>query len=796
MPRLALYLLGPPRIERDGTPVQMRRRKAVALLTYLVRTGSTHSREKLATLLWPESDQSRALANLRVALVALNDALGEGWLVIDRENVRLSPDPSTDLGQELWLDVHQFRDRLAACRTHDHPPERVCPECLSALAEAVDLYRDDFLAGFTIPDSPAFDEWQFFQTESLRGELAGALERLVHGHGTRGEYGAALPYARRWVALDSLHEPAHRLLMQLYAWSGQRAAALRQYTECERILREELDAPPEEETTQLYQTIQAHRELPPPVDAPAEAPASPVAGSAWSPEATRHNLPASPTPFIGREAQLAEVREMLTRPEVRLLTLVGAGGMGKTRLAIEIAAGLLDAFPDGVFFVPLAPVDDPALVVPAVATTLGVRESAGNPLLESLQYSLRDRQLLLVVDNFEHLLPAARALNELLSAAPRLKVLVTSRASLHVYGEHEYPVPPMIIPDPETLALSRIEGSFLDRLAQVEAVQLFAQRARAVRADFALSEENAPAVAEVCTRLDGLPLAIELAAAWGKMLTPAEIAGEIERGLDFLEAEWRDVPARQRSMRAVFDHSWRLLTPREQDVLQVLSVFRGGFTRRAAGRVAGASLRELMSLLNKSLLQRTAAPSDALRQAQDRPLRQAQDRPLRQDFGELSRAAQGTAGRYRLRTAALFGLAALTRPEGYLLFALSLVDYVWGSRRRSGRQPHRPERAGAGLDNRDHATRNTQHATRFTFHVSRFTHHVSRLPPMADVVKYTFVRSFHSSYRSNREKGSGTEEARIHRGRYPGPGISGEHPAPAGDVRRRTRGVGAAPPGD
>ncbi|UCC62334.1 MAG: hypothetical protein JSV36_16385, partial [Anaerolineae bacterium] len=402
---LSLYLLGPPRIERDGTPVQIRRRKAVALLAYLAVTGSSHSREKLATLLWPKSDQSRALANLRVALVVLKDALGEDWLDIEREIVGLNPDvgpsaalragPSTGAlagsartsGQVIWLDVAEFRGRLAACRTHDHPPDEACPACLSSLAEAVALYGDDFLAGFTLPDSPAFDEWQFFQTESLRGELAGALERLVHGHSRRGEYGPAVPYARRRVALDPLHEPAHRLLMRLYAWSGQRVAALRQYAECERILREELDAPPEEETSQLYRTIRAHRELPPPVAAPVAPPVSP-------PEATRHNLPASATPFIGREAQLAGVREMLARPEVRLLTLTGAGGSGKTRLALEVAAEVLDAFPDGVFFVPLAPVGDPALVMPTAATTLGVRQSAGRSLLESLQYSLRDRHLL------------------------------------------------------------------------------------------------------------------------------------------------------------------------------------------------------------------------------------------------------------------------------------------------------------------------------------------------------------------------------------------------------------------
>jgi DNA-binding SARP family transcriptional activator len=341
MPRLAWYLLGPPRIERDGTPVHIRRRKAVALLAYLAVTGSSHSREKLATLFWPESDQSRALASLRVVLTALNNALGEGWLQVDRETVSLAPDlhaePSDgrDLPmaseQEFWLDAAAFRSRLAAIRAHDHRPEEVCPACLSSLAAAVDLYRDDFLAGFTLPDSPAYDEWQFFQTEDLRQQLASVLEQLVRGHSARGAYESAIPYARRRVSLDALHEPAYRALMQLYAWSGQRAAALRQYAECERILREELGMAPEEETARIYRAIREKRETPPPVEAPVDRydllPSEPSPSAATSPAqpgvpafdallngsyrldaelgrggmgGSPTNLPAQHTPFVGR----------------------------------------------------------------------------------------------------------------------------------------------------------------------------------------------------------------------------------------------------------------------------------------------------------------------------------------------------------------------------------------------------------------------------------------------------------------------------------------------------------------
>jgi predicted ATPase/DNA-binding SARP family transcriptional activator len=592
-----LYLLGSPRIECDGVPVTVPRRKALALLVYLAVSGQSQSRDTLATLLWPEQSQSRARASLRSTLSILRRDLGAGLLDAEREAVHF------DTEAEVWLDVAEFRARLAACRAHDHPSHQVCPACLSALAKAVALYHDDLLAGFTLRDCPAFDEWQFFQGEGLRQELASALERLVRGHVAQSAYESALPYARRWLALDSLHEPAHRALMRLYARSGQRAAALRQYAECERVLQEELGAAPEVETADLYQAIRERRDARSSREEKGDLAPSGTTESrvVASPQEPPNNLPASVTPFIGRQAPLAEVRALLTRPEVRLLTLTGAGGTGKTRLALEAAAGLLPTYSDGVFFVPMAPLGDPRLVLPAIATALEVRELAGRSPLAALQQALRDKQLLLVVDNLEHLLPAAPALVELLSAAPGLNILATSRAPLQVYAEFEYMVLPMIVPHADDLPP-------LDRFAEVETVQLFTQRVRAVRADFCLDERNAPAVAEICARLDGLPLAIELAAAWARVLAPDEIAREVRRGLDFLESERRDVPVRQRSMRAVFDHSWSLLSPHEREVLQVAALFRGGCTRRAAERVAGATLRDLRSLVARSLLQRTAAP--------------------------------------------------------------------------------------------------------------------------------------------------------------------------------------------
>jgi DNA-binding SARP family transcriptional activator len=267
MSRLTLYLLGPPRLERSfpggrTIPVDLQYQKNVALLAYLAVAGpgpggKPHTRESLITLLWPALEPSRARANLRRNLSLLRKALGEEWLVVDGEMVGLDPE------SDLWLDVDQFRQRLAACETHGHPPTEACPDCLPLLEEAVGLYRDHFLSGFTLGDSAAFDEWQFFETEGLKDKLAGALVRLTTYHTSLGDFEAAIGYARRWLALDPLHEPAHRCLMALYAQAGQYAAAVRQYRECMRVLEEELDLSPAGETTALYERIRAERARPP-----------------------------------------------------------------------------------------------------------------------------------------------------------------------------------------------------------------------------------------------------------------------------------------------------------------------------------------------------------------------------------------------------------------------------------------------------------------------------------------------------------------------------------------------------
>jgi DNA-binding SARP family transcriptional activator len=341
MSQLALYLLGPPRLELDGEEIHISRRKAIALLTYLAVTGRSHSRDSVATLLWPELDQSTARARLRRALAALREALGDGWLEADRETLGLNPDA------DVWLDMDAFHDRLAACEAHGHPPTETCPDCLPLLEEAAALYRDHFLAGFTLRDSAAFDEFQFFQTEALKDRLADALRRLVRYHSDQEEHASAIEYARRWLALDPLHEPAHRHLMRLYAQSGQQSAALRQYRLCLRTLEEELGLPPSEETTALYERIRAER-------------ARPAEGEVTAPTPSHAPVPAflaeeqAPAPverpvFVARERELARLDGYLQAAldgQGQVAFVTGGPGRGKTALMHEFARRALEAHPD------------------------------------------------------------------------------------------------------------------------------------------------------------------------------------------------------------------------------------------------------------------------------------------------------------------------------------------------------------------------------------------------------------------------------------------------------------------
>ena len=317
-----------------------------------------------------------------------------------------------------------------------------------------------------------------------------------------------------------------------------------------------------------------------------------------------HNLPAQATAFIGREPELTAIAARLSMPECRLLTLLGTPGIGKTRLGLQAGQNALLQFPDGVFFVALAPISDSSLVPRTIAQVLGIPETAGQSLQDSLIVSLRDRQVLLILDNFEHVLEAALVVAELLSAAQDLKVLVTSREPLNLYGEVVFKVPPLALPEP-----ADVES--LDTLSQIASVRLFVQRAQAVNDQFFLDQANAAAVAELCTRLDGLPLAIELAAARSNLFEPRSLLNRLDRRLDLLASRARDLPSRQRTLRGAIEWSYSLLGESERTLYQQLGAFAGSFDLEALQAVSDLNsdspdtvLEVLASLVDKSLLQR------------------------------------------------------------------------------------------------------------------------------------------------------------------------------------------------
>ncbi len=328
-------------------------------------------------------------------------------------------------------------------------------------------------------------------------------------------------------------------------------------------------------------------------------------------QSVRENLPAQLTTFIGREREIRALRAMLQQPEVRLVTLTGVGGVGKTRLGLKIAAELLDVFPDGVFYVSLAPISDPGLVIPTIAETLGIREVGDRILLDLLKAYLHDRSMLLLLDNFEQVIAASVQAADLLTACPKLKVVVTSRSVLHVQGEQEFHVPPLTIPDPK-------DKADLEALSQYESVALFLQRAHAALPDFHLNETNAATIAEICMQLEGLPLAIVLAAARIKLLPPQALLARLEHRLNVLTSGSRDLPVRHQTLRNMIAWSYHLLNMREQRLFRHFSVFVGGCTLEAVEAVCyetkqemSSALDEVASLVDKSLLLQVAREGEA-----------------------------------------------------------------------------------------------------------------------------------------------------------------------------------------
>jgi predicted ATPase/DNA-binding SARP family transcriptional activator len=560
---LEVRVLGQFEVRLDGQPVEIASRPAQSLLAYLMlNAGAAQRREKLSGLFWPEATEDNARSNLRHALWRIRRALeGDGRRYLLTDHLTIAFDAAAD----YWLDAAEL--------------ER--GNSLDELIQSLSAYHGELLPGF-------YDDWVSLERERLQAaferRMQSLLERLIADR----RWLEALNWSERWIALGGVPEPAYRALMQAHHGLGDMSSVAAAYQRCVSALQTELGVELSDQTRALYQQLSTATT--PAASAPVMPPPVPVASTPFN------NLPAPATPFIGRVATRAEVATLLLDPACRLLTLFGPGGIGKTRLAVQVAAEQAAQFSDGVCFIPLASVTSPEFILSAIAHALRFSFYGGtDPQIQLLGY-LRDKTMLLVMDNFEHLVEGSSLLAEMLEDAPQIKLIVTSRERLNLHGEWLFEVMGLTIPENDAAEIENFS-----------AAQLFLQSSRRLSPGFAPSADDKPHVARICRLVQGMPLAIELAAAWVRAASLSEIEKEIKRNLDFLSTTLRDIPERHRSLRAVFEHSWQLLTAEEQRVFRSLSVFRGGFGREAAEQVAAASLLLLSALVDKSLLRRNAS---------------------------------------------------------------------------------------------------------------------------------------------------------------------------------------------
>ncbi|MCX7838060.1 MAG: NB-ARC domain-containing protein [Anaerolineae bacterium] len=523
IPPIRLRLFGAFHLECDTQTIHLITRKAEALLAYLVLHPEPHAREKLAALLWGDFPDDQARASLRNALASIRKCLGNEIIYIARDAVQFNPHPS------LWVDVSTFQ-KIIEANTCTRPTRTD----IEKWQTAADLYRGDLLAN-------CYDDWLIAPRERFRTMYVDLLLQLVQWWRTYSDYARANHYAQRVVAIDPTNEKAHQHLIVNLIALGDRSAAYKQYKECERILRDELNVEPSLETQTLYQWLRQSE------------------ARRTSAESLLTNLPTRWLDFVGRERERAELERLVQRH--RLVTLIGAGGCGKTSLAIQVASQLVNAFRDGVWWVNLATLSDEELVASTIAMALGVRESAQQTLENTLADYLRNKHLLLLLDGCDHVVDTCASLVEtLLSRCAQLHILITGREALGIAGEVLWQVQPLTAPD--LTWYQRANSSFpkftpemVADLMRFDAVQLFVKRATAVNPHFVVNEKNAFAVAEICRRLDGIPLAIELAAARTRTMSVAQIADRLGDRFRILTSGLRTALPHHQTLQGAMDWS-------------------------------------------------------------------------------------------------------------------------------------------------------------------------------------------------------------------------------------------------
>lgn len=575
MPRREFHFLGPFRAVLGGAPLTgITSAKFHGLLAYLaLGPQGPLPRQQVATLLWPERPAARAAQSLRQAIYQLNKLLAlpdlPDPLQATRHTVTLNE------AADLWFDAVTLSQAVQETAVHEHERIERCRECCARLEAAVAHYRGPLLAGAEVESEP-FEEWLRSRRDRLERQVLEALGHLVAFKEGQGAHGRAEQFARRQIEMAPWHERGYRQLMRALAAQGRRGTALAQYEKMAVALGELLDVEPAEPSRALAESIRA--------------------GTFMRGRKRRmhRNLPTQHTPFVGRTSEMVQISRRLEDPTCHLLTLMGPGGAGKSRLAIETARACESSFSDGAVFVPLAAThaeNVPTAILAALAVPLLDRAEEGAE--QRLLQALRERELLLILDNYEHLLPHTELVQRILQQAPSVQVLVTSRQRLALRAEWVVDVAGLSYPSAAETGTGKKTG----------AVALFAALAERHNSNFILSEETATSVAKLCRLVDGLPLALELASAWVREMPVAEIVDAVALNLDFLETEMPDVDERHRGLRAVFNHSWSLLAEQEQTALGRLAIFQGDFTGTAATAVAEASTDILESLVDRSLVQ-------------------------------------------------------------------------------------------------------------------------------------------------------------------------------------------------
>lgn len=564
MSKLKFSLLGSLQIEhRRLGAITLTNRKAIGLLTYLlIESGHTHSREFLLGLLWPNLPTPAAQNNLRVTWAHLQKALGiknsdsQPHLIGDRLTLRFNPLSDHE------LDVSRFNSLTEACRLHPHPDPHDCAECAARLTQALESVRGEFMAEFSLGDCDQFDDWLLIQREQFRVQVTLALEQLAEFHERAGQLVEAERSIRRLLEYEPLRESAYRQLMRVLARADRRNAALEVYETCRRALGTELGLAPAVETVTLAEQIRAR--------APFEA------------YSTQAALPPVLTRFFGRQQESARLVDFLSRRTVRLVTLAGPGGVGKTRLALEVAHRMAGVFAHDICFVELTGVTDEKSVDDAVAAALRLPTGAGRTSTGAILDYLHGKTMLLVLDNCEHQVKAsARLVQMLCRDAEGLTVLATSRIPLHIDEEHVVRLEPFAIP-----AVNDTEQLTVVDALRFDSVQLFTDRAAQSLLQFTLTDANVMAVVRICQHLDGIPLAIEIAAAQARALPIEAIAERLDQRFTWLNKRAGETTSRQRTLHTLIDWSYGLLNAQARSLLLRLSVFAGGWTLEAAEAVS------------------------------------------------------------------------------------------------------------------------------------------------------------------------------------------------------------------